>query len=572
MQVSKICNIDNYRNLSGMKVNFNENINFIVGKNNTGKSNLLELLNILINTGKFYESDFHDVRAPIEVTFQVKYTDDEVGYFEDNFDVDDKLQITVVAKQNSVDDRIEYYHKDSAAFISPKKIKGLNFIYYSSLRIPSKELNFNRNLGTGKVLSYLMKESLKQESVEEVELLDTSKINKVIKVLNGQIKKLNGLTNEKIEAYINNDNENLVNRIVEIGDDFKRNLNDLGDGIRYGFNIFLHILELLVHLKTTTKEENYEKLMISMPNDKKYIPLILGLDEPEIHQHPYRQRALIKSVQKIINNANQEFAELLKELFGIDGFLGQVFVVTHSPNILLNEYKEIIRLHNQEGVVKATSGININFDPKIHKHLIRSFAYIKEAMFSESVILVEGDTEFGAVPVFASRMGHDIDEDGIGVIKLDGADSVKRCLQLYRAFEIPVSAIIDKDKEASYMGERDVFFTTEIDFEEEVYSLYSLKEYMKYLIEVDKVRSLIRIFKQEIDQFNVAEFLKNPTEYEIEGTIAEKIMTKIKDEQLQFLKKNKTAVNGALLSTYVNEVPSCFKSVIENALRGKLNE
>ncbi|WP_182201036.1 ATP-dependent nuclease [Paraliobacillus salinarum] len=572
MQISKICNITNYRNLSGMKVDFHENINFIVGKNNTGKSNLLELLNILINTGKFYESDFHDVIAPIEVSFQVKYTDAEVGYFEDNFDVDDKLQITVVAKQNSVDDRIEYYHKDSETFISPKKIKGLNFIYYSSLRIPSKELNFIKNLGTGKVLNYLMKESLKKESVNDVDLLDKDKIDKVIEVLNGQIKKLNGLSTEKVEAYINNDNENLINRIVEIGDSFKRNLNDLGDGIRYGFNIFLHILELLVHLKTTTKEENFEKLMISMPDDKKYLPLILGLDEPEIHQHPYRQRALIKSVQKIINNANQEFSELLKELFGIDGFLGQVFVVTHSPNILLNEYKEIIRLYNQKGEVKAISGSNINFDPKVHKHLLRSFTYVKEAMFSESVILVEGDTEFGAVPIFASRMGHDLDEDGIGVIRLDGADSVKRCLQLYRAFKIPVNAIIDKDKEASYTGERDILFTSEIDFEEEVYSHYTLKEYMKYLMEVDKIGSLISTFKQEIDQFNVREFLENPLEYEINETIAEKIMTRINEEQLQFLKNNKTAINGALLSTYVNEIPSCFKSVIENALRGRLNE
>lgn len=555
-----------------MKVDFNENMNFIVGKNNVGKSNLLELLNNLISTGKFLESDFHDVKDPIEVEFQVRYSEAEVGYFEDNFDIENNLQITIVARQNSVDDRIEYYHKNSDTPISQKKIKGLNFIYYSSLRIPSKELNFNRNLGTGKVLSYLMKESFKKESVDEVDLLETSKINKVINVLNGQIKKLNGLSNEKIEAYISSDNENLINRIVEIGDDSKRNLNDLGDGVRYGFNIFLHILELLVHLKTTNKEENYEKLMISMPDNKRYLPLILGLDEPEIHQHPYRQRALIKSVQKIINNTNKEFTELLKELFGIDGFLGQVFVVTHSPNILLSEYKEIIRLHNQDGLVKATSGININFDTKIHKHLVRSFTYIKEAMFSESVILVEGDTEFGAVPAFASRLGHDIDEDGIGVIKLDGADSVKRCLQLYKAFEIPVSAIIDKDKKEAYMGVEDVFFTDEIDFEEEVYTHYTLQEYMKYLIEVDKVRSLIRILKQEIDQFNVRDFIESPKEYVIDPTVGDKIMSTIKEEQLLFLKNNKTAINGALLATYVNEVPSCFKSVIEKALRGRLNE
>lgn len=231
-------------------------------------------------------------------------------------------------------------------------------------------------------------------------------------------------------------------------------------------------------------------------DNKNYLPLIIGLDEPEIHQHPYRQRALIKSVQKIIRNENERFVGLLKELFGIGGFIGQVFIVTHSPNILLNEYREIIRFHNQDGVIKATSGINIKFEPKIHKHLARTFTYIKEAMFSESVILVDGDTEFGAVPVCAIRLGYDIDEEGVGVIKLDGADSVIPCLQLYRAFGIPVSAILDKDKQDSYAGERDVFFTNEIDFEEEVYSHFSLKEYIKYLKEVDRAKSLLKILKQ----------------------------------------------------------------------------
>ena len=57
-------------------------------------------------------------------------------------------------------------------------------------------------------------------------------------------------------------------------------------------------------------------------------------------------------------------------------------------------------------------------------------------MFSRYIIFVEGDTENGAVPVFAKRMSLDLDEKGIGVIKLDGADSVKRCMKLYEEFGI----------------------------------------------------------------------------------------------------------------------------------------
>lgn len=64
---------------------------------------------------------------------------------------------------------------------------------------------------------------------------------------------------------------------------------------------------------------------------------MLILDEPEVHQHPYRQRNLIKKINDVIENKNKYFNQLLKELFGIDGLCGQLFVATHSPNILLND-------------------------------------------------------------------------------------------------------------------------------------------------------------------------------------------------------------------------------------------
>ena len=70
MYIKKIVSIENYRNLSDVEFQFDEEINFIVGENNIGKTNLVELLNVIINTGKFYEKDFFDVREPIKVVFQ----------------------------------------------------------------------------------------------------------------------------------------------------------------------------------------------------------------------------------------------------------------------------------------------------------------------------------------------------------------------------------------------------------------------------------------------------------------------------------------------------------------------
>lgn len=446
MFISRIVEIDNYRNLSGMQLSFNKELNFIVGENNIGKTNIIELLDCILSKGKFNEKDFWDIREPIKATVIVEYEENEIGFFENNFDTDDELKITIMAIQNGIDDRIEYCHAESGAYISPRTIKMMNFIYYSSLRSPNKEINFINNVGTGKVLNYLMKKSLESKKIEEMDLLNIEDIKDVVKELNSQIDKLNGLSGEKIEAFISDDKENLINRILEIGDSSGRGLGYLGDGVQYSFNIFLHILELLVHLKSTKKEEEFENLIIITEDDERLLPLMIGLDEPEIHQHPYRQRALIKSIKRIIDNEDEDFKGLVKELFNIDGFIGQIFIVTHSPNILLNDYKQIIRVYKSDEMVEAKCGQDICFEPNVRKHLMRSFVYIKEAMFSKYIILVEGDTEYGAVPVFADRMECDIDGKGIGVIKLDGADSIERCMELYNSFNINSIAIIDKDK------------------------------------------------------------------------------------------------------------------------------
>lgn len=89
-------------------------------------------------------------------------------------------------------------------------------------------------------------------------------------------------------------------------------------------------------------------------------------------------------------------------------------------------------------------------------------------MFAKSVILVEGDTEYGAGRVFAERLNIDLDEENIGLAKLDGDDDVLKYLKLFDAFKIDAVAILDKDKKETYTGNPKIRFTTGEDFEEEI--------------------------------------------------------------------------------------------------------
>ena len=565
MYISEIVEINNYRNLTGKTITFNDTLNFLIGENNIGKTNILELINICLAIGKFAETDFMDITLPIKIKFKVKYSNEEIGFFEDNFDVDDSNSITLVAEQASVDERINYYHDTpNQTKIGMATIRTMNILYYYTQRMPSKEVDFRKTSGSGKVLNYLIQHSLEQSEIQEKDILKKTKLKNIVKNVNRQIKKINTITGDSVSAYVETEVDKLVCRLLGLGDESGRELSSLGEGVQYAFNILLQIIEIIYNVKTTRKPEDFEERLINR-DGKKLFPLFLVLDEPEVHQHPYRQRSLIRKIKALIENNNQEFLNLLKDLFDIDGLTGQIFIATHSPNILLDNYRQFIRLYKSTGTnsqLKIVSGMNVVIDDMLH-----NFIYLKEAMFSKCIIFVEGDTENGAIPVFAERMGLDMDERGIGVIKLDGADSVKRCLALYKSFGIKSIALIDKDKKESYGSEPDIYFTKANDYEEDVYDNFKLTDYLKSCKELSGVEPYIPILRREGLNFNPAQFVENPANIEIDDTLQMKIMMENKDRELQKLKQSKNAAKGAVLAGYVTVIPPAFEKIINKLIK-----
>ena len=570
MYISEIVEINNYRNLTGKTITFNDTLNFLIGENNIGKTNILELINICLAIGKFAETDFMDITLPIKIKFKVKYSNEEIGYFEDNFDVDDSNSITLVAVQDSVDERINYYHDTpNQTKIGMATIRTMNILYYYAQRMPSKEVDFRKTSGSGKVLNYLIQHSLEQSEIQEKDILKKTKLKNIVKNVNIQIKKINTITGDSVSAYVETEVDKLVCRLLGLGDENGRELSSLGEGVQYAFNILLQIIEIIYNVKATRKPEDFEERLINR-DGKKLFPLFLVLDEPEVHQHPYRQRSLIRKIKALIENNNQEFLNLLKDLFDIDGLTGQIFIATHSPNILLDNYRQFIRLYKSTGIdsqLKIVSGMNVVIDDKLYKHMLHNFIYLKEAMFSKCIIFVEGDTENGAIPVFAERMGLDMDERGIGVIKLDGADSVKRCMALYKSFGIKSIALIDKDKKESYSSEPDIYFTKANDYEEDVYDNFKLTDYLKSCKELSGVEPYIPILRREGLNFNPGQFVENPANIEIDDTLQMKIMVENKDRELQKLKQSKNAAKGAVLAGYVTVIPPAFEKIINKLIK-----
>ena len=68
--------IENYKSLKNAKVEFKDGLNIIIGKNGSGKSNLLEFINKAIGTELFLKSDYQNLRFP---DYNFSYTFNYIG-------------------------------------------------------------------------------------------------------------------------------------------------------------------------------------------------------------------------------------------------------------------------------------------------------------------------------------------------------------------------------------------------------------------------------------------------------------------------------------------------------------
>lgn len=109
-----------------------------------------------------------------------------------------------------------------------------------------------------------------------------------------------------------------------------------GSGVQYmamaSINILCQIMELY-----KSKTVLFDDLLYTNSTGKKLLPLILSIDEPEVHLHPYLQRSLIGFYKRILCNKDAEFVELLRSFFGIAGIDGQLIIVTHSTDALAGD-------------------------------------------------------------------------------------------------------------------------------------------------------------------------------------------------------------------------------------------
>ena len=562
--------VENYRNLSTATIAFEESCNFIVGENNLGKSNILNLLNIIFTRRGFAYDDFTDATLPITVNVRIKLAIEEIGHFEDLFDLDDYTYINIACRQVSPDENMEFYHLETETYISPSLIKCLNFIYYDSLRNPISEINFDSSRGVGRFLSRMIKDYLaNEEGVSSENLIDTEFTESLLADVNAKLGRIKSFKDNGISAVLEGDVLQLIPKLFSLQDGKGSSLSKCGYGIQF---LLLVTLSILDKLQTISDQRKETGVFVNEETGSKSISVVLGLDEPEIHLHPYMQRSLIKYLNRVINNQDSDLSILIKELFDIDRFDGQIIVATHSPSIILNDFRQIIRLYKDNGDTKIVSGINLTLGEQLEKHLLLHFPFIKEAFFARCAIFVEGDSEYGSFPFFAQKCDIDLDEYGICVIQA-GGDSVLQLIQLAEKFGIPCVGIKDSDGDPTPTGIPNLWKTTERDFEAELMALVdSGKESVLYEIVIefdsegeDRIMEAAALNKRAHKKYN---YLPAPTSTNLKLSEIDKTnVVNLKAFYSTWFSINKSQPLGLLIGIKLEkeDIPQIYTSLIEHA-------
>ena len=73
--------IKNFKSISELEINDIENALILVGKNNTGKTSMIDAILLASNLKAASEHEFLDINKPIEISMQIEFTEDDLNYY-----------------------------------------------------------------------------------------------------------------------------------------------------------------------------------------------------------------------------------------------------------------------------------------------------------------------------------------------------------------------------------------------------------------------------------------------------------------------------------------------------------
>jgi putative ATP-dependent endonuclease of OLD family len=307
---------------------------------------------------------------------------------------------------------------------------------------------------------------LKEETQKQYkDIMDVNKLTE-LKALSDQI-------NVTLKSYVSN--ASVVLKWLPLGeidipmpkadvklieDSYESAVARTGHGLQRAF-----ILTMLQHLAVaqagSAKKE--EKKSNDLPC------LVLAIEEPELYQHPNRQRHLAKILLQLASGETPGVAHKT-----------QIVYSTHSPLFVgidrINQIRLLRKILNEEKKPKVTRIVSTDLDKVAEavwqadgatgnkytgKTLLPRLQaimtpWMSEGFFADVAILVEGEDDRAAIlGVAKGTKGLELESEGFSVIPCGGKTNLDRPAAIFQQLGIPVYIIWDGDKGDSEADPKD---------------------------------------------------------------------------------------------------------------------
>lgn len=434
--------IKNYRNFKDLSMTFHPLANYLVGENDIGKSSFLRLISFVTRARNVDEIEYDDPHQPIRIDLEVQLLEGAKEHFADTPD-DHRRAIRVRLEMRVSDIVPRLYDLDTGEELPLETIRRLRYVSYSALSQEDAEVRPQ--------VYRALERRLAQWEASHCGPIPQDERCYI-----------------QHEVNVGTFDSSYYECIFYLSRILCRSNRHRADNLKFISLAALRVITQIYQMAHSLAVPLEHNIIVDK-DGKRYLPLIISIDEPEIHLHPYMQRSILEYYQQLLRNEDASFCALLKDLFGLDGLRGQLFVVTHSTDSLIDDYRNIVRLYrDHQGQVKAACGSSFHVKREIEKHLIMHFPEVKEALYARSVILVEGETEFGCFQLFGQTVGVPFDYYGICLINARGESSIAKIKKLLEYFRLPVVALYDADVKEAHAKEKGVYFTQGICFEQDL--------------------------------------------------------------------------------------------------------
>ena len=464
MKIDKI-KIKNYRLLKDFEIELENNLSLVIGKNNSGKTSFLLLLNYFLNnTSKFNFNDFNiEIQKEIgkviskenegenfsfSLTVYISYSKgDNLENISDlilNLSPDEN--ILVLNFEYCIDkENIERAQKDfedfKEKFNDKTAIDFLKRFYSKYFKVKKRVLEYNNESNfieiedkyIKKIINFQFISAKREVTNDEGEkalsrlsykIFNSSQSSKTTDISELQKKLIETDTNldktyeetfkeiiKNVKKFSYNDNESelIIKSNLEALNILKENTSVVykhsGHLLPEDYNGlgYMNLFAMIFNIHIVL--DAFKK---KNNDDEKQADInLFFIEEPEAHTHPQMQYVFIKNIKTLLKDEGKELKAL------------QTIISTHSAHITSqSDFNDIKYFYKSENniIVKNLSELeNLYGDEEYAK---RNFQFLKqyltinkaELFFTDKLILIEGDTERILLPAMMKKI--DIENKG----------------------------------------------------------------------------------------------------------------------------------------------------------------